>query len=436
MCPQVAHQPERKQEGTLIQALTQTGLVRRARTLSALRHPDYRRYWLGLLFSVGGFQMLQVAQGWLVYDLTGQARFLGLLGLVVALPTLTLSLLSGVVADRVDQRRLILLTQVISAALMGVLATLVLLDVVRIWHVLMIAMLAAAAQTVDTPSRMSLYPHLIERKDLMNAVVLNNLVWQSTRVVGPALAGFLIASTGMASPFYAAGVGFLGMALAMRAIRLTPSPGNREGSVLGNMAEGLRFVRDHGLFAFLIGMTFFNSFFGLSYILLLPVFARDILHVGARGLGFLHGASAVGSLLALLLLVVLRDTRHQGPLLIGGATLFGAFLILFSLSRSYPLSLVLLFLSGASMSLYMMMVQTTLQARVPDHLRGRVMGIYALTWSLLSLGALWAGFVADTISAPFAVAVGGAAVAAFALVVAAFHGDVRRLGTEPAAEAS
>ena len=406
----------------------------KTQAFSALRYRDFRLYWSGLLVSVGGYQMVMVAQGWLIYDLTGEAKFLGFLGLVTALPTIILNLYGGVVADRVNQVRLIQATQGASALFMGLLATLVLLDVVEVWHVLVIALFSGSLLAFDSPSRMALFPHLIERKALMNAIALNSLVWQGTRIVGPTLAGFLIAVSGLASPFYLAGICFLAMVLAMRAIHPPSIPRSQAGKVLQDLAEGARFIRGNGLFTFLIGLTFFNSFFGMSYMMLLPVFAKDILEVGALGLGFLMGVSGVGAVLVLVLVATRADSQHKGFFLIGGAVLFGVLLIAFALSRSYPLSLFILFLAGGSSTLYMIMVQTTLQTQVPDRLRGRVMGIYGMTWSLLPLGAMQSGFLADLVSAPFAVGLGGAAVALFTLGVAVFNSRIRRMGMQPSQE--
>ena len=410
-------------------------LSEKTQVFSALRYPNYRLYWIGMLLSVGGFQVMQVAEGWLMYDLTGQAKYLGFLGLALAVPTISLSLFGGAMADRLNQRWLIMGTQGASAALVAALATLVLLGMVQVWHILVIAFLGGAVQTFDHPARMSLYPHLIDRKVLMNAVVLNNSVWQGTRLVGPVMAGFLIAFGGMALPFYLTAACFLGMVLAIKLVQAPAIQRARRGSVLTNIVEGLSFVRSNSTFAFLIGMSYLNGFFGLSYIMLLPIFSRDILSVGPMGLGVMNAASAVGSLLVIGHMATRRDTRHKGVLLLGGATLFGVALILFAYSRSFPLSLLLLAVAGGSTSLYMMMIQTIIQARVPDQLRGRVMGIYGLTWSMMPLGALQAGFIADLVDAPFAVALGGFVLAAFAVAVAVLGPGIRNLGPEPVPEA-
>lgn len=404
--------------------------TRRMEIPSALRHRNFRLYWGGLLVSVLGFQILMVVQGWLVYDLTGKARYLGLLGLVTAIPTILLNLVGGVAADRMDQRRLLMATQTSSAILMLLLGTLVLLNVVQIWHILSIAFVAGAVLAFDSPSRQSLYPHLIDRKDLMNAVALNSTIWQGTRIIGPAIAGVMAWKIGLASGFYAAAAGFLVLVLALSFIRIQPIHREITGNVRSNMGEGLRFVTTNRLFAFLIGMTFFNSFFGMSYVFLLPIFARDILDVGPQGLGFLQTGSGLGSLLMTFIAATLGRSRFKGHLLIGGATLFGFFLILFAYSQDYYTSMVLLFMAGASSSLYMILVMTTLQSQVPDHLRGRVMGLYGMTWSLMPLGAMQAGFIADWFGAPIAVTIGGFMVSAFAVVVGATNSKVRNMGNE------
>ena len=208
-------------------------------------------------------------------------------------------------------------------------------------------------------------------------------------------------------------------------IRVAPIERNRSEGVFTNMLEGITFISRNGLFAFLIGM---------SYIFLLPIFAKDILDVGPQGLGMMQAVPGVGALAMTFVAAALGNTRWKGPLLIGSAAAFGLLLVAFAYSTSYLLSLGILLLAGSCSTLYMVLVMTTLQGSVPDELRGRVMGIYGMTWSLLPLGAVQAGFIADLVSAEFAVALGGAAVAAFAVGVAAASRRIRRLGAaEPSA---
>ena len=409
-------------------------LLIRAEVLSAFQYREFRIFWLGLLVSVTGFQILIVTQSWLIYELTGQAKYLGILGLVTAIPTIILNLVGGVVADRLDQRRLVAVTQSLSAVLVGILGMLTWFDIVQVWHILVIAFISGGVLAFDNPARLSLYPHLIDRKHLMNAVALNTSIWQGTRIIGPAIGGLLIAKFGTASGFLAAGIGFCGMVFALLLIKFPNIERGGRGSMLKNMGEGVQFVLNNRLFLGLMGMMFFNCYFGLSYMFLLPVFAEDILKVHADGLGYLHAASGLGALLMTFIATSLGNTRWKGLLLITGATTFGLCLVLFAAAshflESFGLSLGLLFVSGAGTSLYMIMVMTTLQSQVPDDLRGRVMGIQGVTWSLIPLGAVHAGFLSDLVNAPFAVGVGGFATMLFAIVIFTFNSQVRSLGSE------
>ena len=412
----------------------------RFQVFTALRHPSFRRFWLGSVASVMGFQIMMVAQGWLVYDLTGSKLVLGYLGLAAGLPAIGLNLFGGVIADNVDQRRLLIATQAASSLVMLALAILVTLNLVQVWHLMVTAFLIGSIQAFDAPTRQAIFPHLIDREDMMNAVALNSMVWQGTRVVGPALGGLIIGTRlGMAPGFYAPFLGFLLMAVMVSTLRLPPIQRTQGTSVAQDMAQVVNFVRTNRIFVFLIGMTFFNSMFGMSYIFLFPVFAKDIFESGTSGLGFLSAATGIGALLGTVFTASLGDFQRKGWLLLGGAVSFGVFLILFAITSdifaSLPLAMGIIFLAGASTSTYMITVMSTLQTLVPDELRGRVMGIYGMTWSLLPLGAMQAGAIAQLTSAPIAVALGGAAVILFAVGMAATNRQVRNLGMKTAAGA-
>ena len=405
----------------------------RFQVFTALKSSGFRRFWIGSVASVLGFQVMIVSQGWLVYDLTESKLYLGYAGLAAGLPAIVLNLFGGVVADKVDQRRLLMVTQTVSGLVMFVLATLTLTELVQVWHILLAAFLIGSIQAFDAPTRQAMFPHLIDREHMMNAVALNSMVWQGTRVIGPAMGGIIIGTRlGIAPGFYMAFLGFLVMAVMVSTLRLPPIRRARGTTVAQDMAQGLNYVRTHPIFMFLIGMTFFNSIFGMSYVFLMPVFAKDIFHTGTSGLGLLSAASGGGAILGTMMTASLGNFQRKGWLLLGGAVLFGVFLILFALSSativSFPLALFLIFLAGLSTSMYMITVMTTLQMLVPDELRGRVMGIYGMTWSLLPLGAMQAGAIAEYTSAPFAVALGGAAVILFAVGMAAGNRQVRTLG--------
>jgi MFS family permease len=394
---------------------------------SALRHPQFRRFWLGNLAAVGGQQMMWVAQGWLVYDLTKEAVYLGYVGLATALPAIFLNLVGGVVADRLDQRKVILITQAITAAVVGSLAALIVLDVIQVWHIILGAFISGCMQAFNNPARQSIFPQLVDRKDLMNAVALNSIVWQGARIVAPALGGVVLAAFGPAATYGLCSAGFLLLGVVVIGLKTEVAARSRPASPLTDLKEGVRFIAANFLFAFLIGMSFFNSFFGFSTQQLMPVFTEDVFHVGKQWIGILLSVSGVGSIVGIAALGYAGDVERKGLLIVGGAAAFGGFIILFALSDSMPFALVLMFLMGAAGSIYMITVQTTLQLRVPDELRGRVMGIYGVTYNVGPLGALQAGIIADTFSAPTAFIVSGAAIMLFALGVAYSNREVRTL---------
>ena len=398
----------------------------------ALRYPLYRTYWLGTLASVSGFQIVRFAQFWLMYQLTESPLALGYVGLVQALPGIVLNLVGGVYADKIDQRRLIMVTQTVTASLIFMLAALTVADLVRVWHVLVLAFLSAGVNAFDEPARQALYPHLIDRKVMTSAVALNSAIWQGNRIVAPAVAGLIISVAGTEAAFFLAGIGSLTMVAVIISLRIPPFTRAAHGNPTQDMMEGLSFIRKNSIFSFLIGMTFFISFFGMAYITLMPVFAVDILKVGADGQGLLMSAGGAGALLATIWLSSRDSTRYKGQLIVGGAVLFGLSLAAFALTSqylgSYPLAVFLMFAVGLFSSAYNISVQSSLQMMVPDAMRGRVMGFYIMTYSISPLGALQAGALANLVTTPIAIAAGAMAVVAFAAGPATVNSKVRNLG--------
>ncbi|MBI4328734.1 MAG: MFS transporter [Chloroflexi bacterium] len=391
----------------------------RLQAFGALRNPGFRVFWLALVLFVTGFNILSVAQAWLLYDLTGSPVFLGLIGAAMAVPTILMNFFGGVIADRLDRRRLIILTQSLTVATMLVLLALVATGRIEAWHLLATAAIMGAVQGFDQPARQALMPQLIDRKDLMNAVALNSAVWQGGRIVGPAIGGVLIGSFGVTVCFAVTTAAFLGAVLLFVWLR---SPQNTESrraeSFRRQMGEGLAFVAKTPLFASLIGISFFNSFFGLSFIFLLPIFAKDILNAGPSGLGILIGASGVGALAGTVFVAAAGSRVPKSLVILAGGVLFGVTLALFAFSQSMPLSLAILLISGAANSVYTIAAMTVLQLAVPNALRGRVMGIWGLTWAMMPLGGLQAGIVAHFIGAPGAVAIGAGLIVLFTMAVA------------------
>jgi MFS family permease len=398
----------------------------------ALRYPAYRAFWLGLLASVAGFQMLRFGQYWLIYRLTGSPLALGYMGVASGIPAICLNLFGGAFADTIDQRRLIMTTQSLTAGLIFLLATLTLLDVVQVWHVLAIAFCAGAVEAFDQPARQAFYPHLIDRQVMLSAVALNSAIWQGTRIIAPAVAGFIIAWAGTAVTFYLAGVGFLTMAMVVCRLTVPRVTKRARGGAVQEILEGLKFIRQNSLFSFLIAMTFFYSFFGLTYITMMPVLAVDILQVGAKGQGLLMGMGGIGSLLTTLWLSLHSNVGSRGWWIIGGAVMSGVSIATLGLTSaivgSFPLALALMFVIGICNITYATSIQNSLQMLVPDHMRGRVMGFYGMTYNIMPLGGIVSGGLANLIGAPFAIALGGLAVSAFALGPALLNREVRHLG--------
>jgi MFS family permease len=405
-----------------------TGSHRVVEALSALHHRNYRLYWLGQLSSVLAQNMEGIAQSWLVLELTNSPLLLGLTGLAFAIPTITLTLLGGVIADRADRRRIMIFSQIGSASIFFILATLVVVQWIALWHVMTLAFLSGCIRAFDRPSRMALLPQMVPKEDIPNAVAVGGTIWQLNRLVGPAVAGLLIYLVGIGPTFYFCFFASLSAVGLWLGIRFEHQPtAVSSGGLLQHVMDGLNFIRKNELYYTFISMTFFNSIFGMSYLILMPVFARDILNVGSQGFGFLQSAGGLGALLGVLAVAYFSHSGGKGLQVIGGAIIFGLLLIIFALSKSYSLSLILACALGIASQFYITMINAILQVNLPDQLRGRVMSIYGLTWDLMPLGGLIAGAIAEYAGAPAAVVAGGVFVAVVALGVAIFLPNMRRL---------
>jgi MFS family permease len=423
----------------------------------ALSYAPYRRYWAGAVASVTGYSLVYLTQLWLIHELTPSPLYLGVVAAANAVPAFLLTFVGGVYADRLNRRMVIFVSQLILAALAAIMATINFLDAVEPWHIIVIAAAVGAVSAFDFPARQAFYPSLVERRDLASAVAMNALVWQGVRVAGPAAVGFLVASISTSAIFVIGAIGFGVMAVLLLAVRplLRPkaamsdapiseyetegespagSPDASPKNAAGQLTEGLDFVRKKPEFRFLIGMVMFSSFFGTGYLVLMPVFAVDILDVGASGMGWMLAAFGVGSMTVTLWMARRGRLRGSGALVVGGAALSGVSVAGFALTTkyvgSYPLAIGLMFSTGLFTSTYMISIMSALQAMVPDRLRGRVMALYGISWSVMLLGGLQAGLIAHFLDAPVAVAIGGIAVTAFALGPALANRTIRRLGAE------
>lgn len=386
-------------------------------TFAALRHRNFRLFFAGHLLSMVGTWMQTTAMGWLVLELTDSALLLGLVTAAGSLPVLLFTLYAGVLADRVDKRRVIVAAQAAAAVLALVLAVLTGTGHVTVPLILALVFLLGTAGAFEIPTRQSFFVELVGQEDLTSAIALNSSAFSASRVVGPAFAGALLGSVGVAACFYLNAVSYLAVIAGLLAIRLPPfRVPERTASTLTNLREGFAFIRADRPVRTLVWTIAALSVFGFPYAMLLPVFARDVLHVGAPGLGWLLAASGSGALAGGITLSTLAGRVRRGRLVLGACLVFALLVGAFALSRSFALSLVLLAGAGFCMILTNASVNALLQSLVPDRLRGRVMSVYVFMFlGMAPLGSLQAGALARWFGAPAGLAAGAAALA---LVVA------------------
>jgi len=402
----------------------------RLRTFSFLRHADYRYLWIGTLFMSAEQWIQQVPLGWLLNDLTGSSVLLGMLNGIRALPFLVASPIAGVAADRMDRRRLILTTQyilIITAVSMGLLVA---SGYLMVWHLFAFTVITGVTWAFVDPVRQSLVPALVPREDLANAVALNSAAFNLTKVIGPSLGGALIVFSGAAGNCFVQSAAYVGVLISVYWMTIPPTPPEaRRSSALANLKEGLGYVWSNPAVFALMTAALVPRIFAVPYQTLMPVFQKDVLQVGPEGLGILLAAPGLGAMMAGLMLATLANrVRRQGVLMLVSLVALGIFLNLFSWTRSFPLALLSLVAVGACQVFYMATTNTMLQVIVPDHLRGRVMSIYALDRGLMPVGAFMAGVSAHLVGAPATVGGMGLLVILLALLVAWLAPVVRRLG--------
>jgi MFS family permease len=404
---------------------------------AALRHRNYRCFWFGQISAVSAQTMEFVVVGWLMLELTGSPFLLGVSSLAQAAPSLAFALFAGTAADRMDRRRLLATLFGLAATIYFTIGTLVLLHLVAPWHVVLGAFLLGCLRVMDQPARHGMIPNTVPRADLPLAVAMSSLAFQIPRPVAPALAGLLIAIIGIGPTYFVIGSAALSAMTMYALIRVTTAPrSTEEHSWAEDVAEGIRFVRGNQVIYGLIGMTFVNSLFGMSYVVLLPVLARQVLFVGSEAYGVMQAAAGVGGLAGALLAAQLARSTNRGLQSLGGALIFGLLLIVLSLCPWYGVACLLLFSIGVANQLYMTTTTTVLQLSIPNELRGRVMSIWGLTFSLIPTGGAIAGTVAEHFGAPFAMAIGGIAVITTTLMIAAKLPRIRQIGQPTPAPAT
>jgi MFS family permease len=378
-----------------------------ATTLRALRHRNFQLFFSGQLISLTGTWMQSVAQAWLVYSMTKSPLLLGSVGFASQIPVFLVAPFGGITADRVNRQRLIITTQICALILAGVLAWLTLSGRVQVWHIFLLAALLGIVNAFDIPGRQAFLVDMVGKEDLMNAIALNSSMFNGARVVGPAVAGILVAKIGEGWCFAANSISYIAVIIGLLLMQVQSHPRISKHSPIEDIIEGFRWVNQTKIIRSLLILIGLVSLVGMPYTVLMPVFADKILHGGARGLGILMGATGVGALFGALTLAAKTGIKGLGRWIVITCAGLGVSLFCFSFSTSFWLSAVFLLPAGYSMMLQMACSNTLIQSMVPDQLRGRVMSVYSMMFmGMAPFGAFFGGALAHRVGAPITVAVG------------------------------
>ena len=379
---------------------------------AALGYKNFRLIWWGMIVSNMGTWMQNVANGWLVLQLTNSPLWLGLLGFSFAVPMILIPPFAGAVVDRVHRVRLLFFTQSMQLLNALVLALLTWSGNVQVWHILLNSFVGALLLAFDNPSRQALIPDLVAPRDLLNALSLNSATYTGAALIGPALAGVLLEPLGAGTLFFLNSISYLAVIFALAAMReVRTHSGGQHGSLPDTFWKGMKYAWGNRLILALLAISAVSAIFGRSYQSLLPAFSRDIWRTGPQGYGYLLAAAGAGALVGAFGLASFKQVPRQGALMLISGVLFSITLTLFSISPSFVLGLVFLFVAGIASTVFSTVIATFIQLSVPNEMRGRVMSLYTVTLiGLPSLGAMGSGAVAEWLGgvegAPHAVLIG------------------------------
>jgi MFS family permease len=377
-------------------------------TFRSLRHRNFRLFWFGQMISLIGTWTQSVAQGWMVLRLSNSPFLLGVVSAFAGLPVLFFSLPAGVLADRVKKRKFLIFTQIGAMVLAFILSFLAFSGLVKVWHVMLLALGLGLVNAFDAPTRQAFVKEMVGKEDLLNAIALNSFMFNSARILGPALAGILISLVGEAGCFFINGLSFIAVIAGLSLMRMKDVVfQSKNSSFLASFKEGISYIMKNKRALSLILMVSTMSIFGFSYAVLMPVFARNILKTGAAGLGFLMSAVGIGAISAGLGLAS-RKTEEKLKYMQAGIVVFFFSLFLFSFSKSFFFSLIFLVGTGWGMISLVATCNTLLQEIIPDELRGRVMSFYTMMFmGTMPIGSFLAGTLGQILGVIWAVRIGG-----------------------------
>ena len=408
--------------------------TRRSGMFRALSHRNYRLFWTGAFLSNVGTWMQAVAQAWLVLKLTNSPFWLGLDGFMATAPAFVFTLVGGVFADRIDRRRLLICTQIVAGLAALSLAALVATNVVNRWMVLSFSFVTGCCMSLASPSYLALTYDLVGREDLANAIALNSTQFQLSRLVGPTLAGLAFRVFGLAGCFFANGLSFIAVVASLWMVRMDRRSNSdvpvvkQKSAIWRDIVEGFRYVRNRPRVSSLLLLASVNSLFGAPYFTLVPIYARDIFHLGETGLALMMGTAGGGAFVGALLIAYLGDFRRKGWAVLSGAILFGLCITGFALSTRLMFSLFFLFGLGFAIVVAIALTNTLLQKLVTDEMRGRVMSMFILSFmGTVPIGNIAAGTASTHFGPQHTLAVGGLVVTVVATSVWIFNKRLRQL---------
>ncbi|MFH1238509.1 MAG: MFS transporter [bacterium] len=386
---------------------------------SSLKYRDFRLFWGGQMVSLTGTWMQNIAQSWLVLQLTNSPFLLGVTNAIAALPILLFSLVGGAISDQLNKRKLIILTQTTQMVLAFIMGILISTRVITFWHIVVIVALLGMTNAFDMPARQAFIVEIVGKNDLSNAIALNSLIFNIARIIGPVIAGFVVGTLGVGPCFYLNALSFLAVIAGLFMMRGDFSAKNpTSDSLRDSTFDGAKYVWRNVQIRNLIILVAISSLFGMSYMVLMPIFARDILMIGAKGLGLLVAAIGVGALLGSFSLTIFSHSPKVSRFIPIGGMILGLALVVFGLSRTLSVSLAALVAIGWGLITQTATINNLLQKHTSDELRGRVMGFYTLMFmGMVPVGSFQAGLIADRFSVPTSVAVGGLACFAASAVL-------------------
>jgi MFS family permease len=383
----------------------ETTVIDIPRLARALRHRDFRLFWTGNFLSNIGTWMQNIAQGWLVLQLTNSAFWLGVVGFAASFPILLFALIGGVIADHVNKRKMLMVTQSAMMIFAFIMAALAYFKIINVNEIVFLALGTGIAMSLNTPTYQALVPQLVPREDLTNAIALNSAQFNMSRVLGPTLGGFAMAIFGVAGNFFLNGLSFLAVLIALTRIRYTEPAAPAEGHLWEKLKQGFIYVFRHSAMSSLVLLVAIGSLLAIPYLTFVPYFARDVLGSDEPGLGVLMACSGAGAFLGAITIASLANLRRRGLFVVRASVGFYAAIIAFTFSRNFYLSGLLLAVAGYCMIISVATINSLLQHLAEDHMRGRVMSIYSTAFlGLPPIGCLVAGSLSHLFYAPHVIA--------------------------------